>query len=415
MERRFANYVMLQCTNDVRVGSYLETVSGTRLMAKTHPFDLFRGGFSDLIRPPPDNIPTLDVLRSMAILLVFSAHVGGVFEASPRVSKLPLIYFGWSGVDLFFVLSGLLIGTQLWKEVQRSGRIQVGVFLLRRGLRIWPLYFSLAALLGAEILFAGRSPSGLWSDVLFLSNYFHNQIGGGWSLSTEEQFYVLAPVCISISALKVKPRHLWLLPVAGLLVPLISRAISMAHSALNEADLRQKLYFPSHTHSDGLLIGMLLGWFVVFHPALVRSTRIRVFASAVLFVVGIGLYLVSHVLFNFTALALIFGAATCLGMGLATTPWILNWRGFYLISRLSYGVYLNHFGILPRIHAVLWAWRLQAGEVGFWICFAISLVVCLGFAALTFQLIEWPFLQIRSRWLASRKRRQLAMNPVGSA
>src|SRR5580698_8313501 len=90
--------------------------------------ELFSGGLRDLARPPRGNVPLLDVLRSVAILLVFSTHFSGEFNASERVLKYPFIYYGWSGVDLFFVLSGFLIGGQLWKEVKKNGQIRVGTF-----------------------------------------------------------------------------------------------------------------------------------------------------------------------------------------------------------------------------------------------------------------------------------------------
>ena len=109
----------------------------------------------------------------------------------------PFVRWGWTGVDLFFVLSGLLIGTQLWRELDRTGDIRVGRFLLRRGLRIWPLYTSLVVSIFGEVVFLGRDGSGLWSDAAYLSNYFHCQIGGSWSLSTEEQFYILAPISLA--------------------------------------------------------------------------------------------------------------------------------------------------------------------------------------------------------------------------
>src|SRR5438874_2060458 len=75
----------------------------------------FRNARLDLKESPPGNLPCLDVLRSAAILLVLNLHVGEFF--SSRVRNLPFVFYGWSGVDLFFVLSGFLIGEQLWKEL----------------------------------------------------------------------------------------------------------------------------------------------------------------------------------------------------------------------------------------------------------------------------------------------------------
>ena len=380
-----------------------------------HFFGLFRGAARDLMRRPPGNIAALDVLRSVAILLVFTGHFGAEFAASSRVSKLPLFYFGWTGVDLFFVLSGLLIGTQLWRELQKTGTIRIGRFLLRRGLRIWPLYFGFLALIVGEVIFAGRSPDGLLSDALFVSNYFHNQIGGGWSLSTEEQFYILAPVTISILAWRIKPLQMWILPAVAFFLPAAARAFRISSTTLSEPDLRQQLYYPFYTHSEGLAIGLLLAWLAVFHLGSLLTAPRRITAALMLFAGGF-LYFFGHLLFNFSALALIYGALTWYALSLQTASSILNWHGFYLISRLSYGMYLNHFGLLPRLHAALGGWRARGGEPTFWACYLICLLASMTFAALTFQLIEWPFLQIRSRWLGhSRATREASrMTPVGS-
>lgn len=365
--------------------------------------NLFRGAVQDLRVRPRGNVPTLDVLRSIAILVVFSGHYGFDFQGKHWVQALPMFFWGWTGVDLFFVLSGYLIGSQLWKEIKRTDRIRIGRFLLRRGLRIWPLYYAFVAFVGFEGFF-GRNIGGLWSDACFLSNYFHCQVGGGWSLSTEEQFYILAPLSIALFALVLKPRRLWIVPVGGLLVLLVNRAVVMHYSTLSVADLRQKLYLPMATHADGLAIGLLLAWFTVFYPALIKSKRFRLSACAAMVVVGGVLYAINQVLFNYTALGLVFGAAALWGIGLEKTPKLLDWHGFYIISRLSYGMYLNHIGLLSRLRELLLPLRQKGGEPAFWLLYFASILVSLGIAFVTFQLIEWPFLQIRARWLASDKK-----------
>ncbi len=371
-------------------------------MGLTSIAGLFRGAVHDLRVRPRGNVPTLDVLRSIAILVVFSGHFGAEFHAQRWVLALPMFYWGWSGVDLFFVLSGFLIGTQLWKELKRSGGIRIGRFLLRRGLRIWPLYYAFVAFVGAQWFF-GRTNGGIWSDACFLSNYFHCQIGGGWSLSTEEQFYILAPVSIALFSLILKPQRLWVLPVGGLFLLLMNRAIAIHISTLSIAALRQKLYYPIATHADGLAIGLLLAWFGVFYPALIQSSRLRLWTCFGMVVVGIGLYAANRLLFSFTTLALVFGAAALWGIGLKKTPKLLDWHGFYLCSRLSYGMYLNHFGLLPRLYSVFGGLRTKGGEVAFWLLYVVCVLISMGVAFVTFQLIEWPFLQIRARWLESQK------------
>jgi peptidoglycan/LPS O-acetylase OafA/YrhL len=358
-------------------------------------------------------VPALDVLRSLAILLVFSAHYSFEFQAVPWVQALPVFDRGWVGVDLFFVLSGYLIGRQLWKEAKRSGSIQVGRFLLRRGLRIWPLYYSLVALLAVEGLF-GRNVSGLWADACFLSNEFHNRVGGGWSLSSEEQFYILAPVTMAFLARWFKPRHLWVLPVGGLIVLLIDRRIVIQMEAHVDNPLSH-LFVPLHTHADGLAIGGLLAWVAVFHPEIIRSKRLRLLICAAMVVVGVGLYNVRRPLFSLTSLALIFGAATLFGVGLERTPKLLDWWGFYLISRLSFGMYLNQFGLLEHLGRLWLVARVEGGEPAFWAFYPLCVLASMAVAFVTFQLIEWPFLQIRARWLGSKQQPQPQFAPEASS
>ncbi|MFZ0795043.1 MAG: acyltransferase, partial [Candidatus Korobacteraceae bacterium] len=286
--------------------------------------EFFRGAVHDLRIRPRGNVPALDVLRSLAILLVFTAHYGAAFQAVPRVQALPIFNWGWTGVDLFFVLSGFLIGGQLWKEVDRTHRIQIGRFLLRRGLRIWPLYYAFVAWVAFEGLF-GRSLSGLWSDVFFLSNNFHNQIGGGWSLSTEEQFYIVAPVSIALFSRIINPRRLWILPVVGMFFVVISRALAIQY----EAHLPSDLYKTMYAHSDGLAVGAILAWCSVYRPQVIRSRWLRWSVCVALVAAAVGLHFLDRELFAFTALALMFGAATLLGLGLKRTPKLLDWHGFY--------------------------------------------------------------------------------------
>lgn len=366
-----------------------------------------RNGIQDLTHPPARNIANLDILRSLAILLVFSGHFGGEFHASPAFLKLPPIYFGWTGVDLFFVLSGYLIGAQIWKEIQKTGTVELGRFLLRRGLRIWPLYFSFVLLIAAEGILFHRNCSGLWADATFLSDYFHHQVGGGWSLSTEEQFYIFFPLVI-LALAKIFPfrRAGWLLPVAALALLPLFRELTLRHyAALPLAQVRDMMYYPIHTHADGLAAGVLIAWVQTFHPNILGSTTRNVILGLSSMCFGVALYVVNRDVFSFSSLAFIFGGMAILAIGIAV-PWprfiVLT---FYLISRLSYGIYLNHFGLLPWLMKALARWQGGSAPI-FLFSYLLSFTACLAFAFLTFLLIEHPFLVLRERWLKRAVTRQ---------
>jgi peptidoglycan/LPS O-acetylase OafA/YrhL len=356
--------------------------------------ELWRGAWDHLRHRAPDNVPGLDFLRSCAILLVFTGHASEAFGAPHWFSRLPISNYGWTGVDLFFVLSGLLIGTQLWKELKRTGDIRIGRFLMRRGFRIWPLYSAFVLLAAAEVLLLGHSGSGLWADATYLSNYFHNQIGGSWSLSTEEQFYILAPLTLALCIRFLRLERMWLIPAVAPLILIGSRFWTMSqHSSLTVQQLDQVLYFPIHTHADGLAIGLLLAWLVVMRPNWIGSAKFRRFAAAGALLAGGALYVVKPILTNFTALGLIYAALVLLSLGGARTPRIVNWHGFYIVSRLSYGIYLNHLGLMAMGKPFK-----ADGSPTFFLYYAVTLLLSIAVAALTFTLIEWPFLWLRDRW-----------------
>jgi peptidoglycan/LPS O-acetylase OafA/YrhL len=368
---------------------------------KTKILSAFRDSLDDLFHPPQSNIAALDVLRSAAILLVFTGHYVGAFHASPVVQNFPLFRWGWTGVDLFFVLSGLLIGSQLYKELNRTGRIRIGHFLLRRGLRIWPLYYGFV-IFAALGYVAGKSIAGIWSDIFFLSNFFRCHVEGGWSLSTEEQFYIITPILLSLFAIKLSPRRMWVVPCLAIAALITTRAWVVAHSALPEHLLRQKLYFPIYTHADGLAVGVFLAWLVTFHKDRLRSKLFAALVAAAMFICGLALYGIKPLLLNFTALGLIYGSLELYGISALPLPSVVRWRGFYLVSRLSFGLYLNHMGMFSLLSPLLSGWS-NHGILGSWTVYLLCLGACLLVAAMTFILIERPFLVIRARWVDREK------------
>src|SRR4051812_44086102 len=85
----------------------------------------------------------LDVLRAVGILLVLGRHSPLAPRAAGHFEKFSKYWacIGWSGVDLFFVLSGFLIGGLLFQEIKTHGSLDIRRFLIRRAFKIWPTYF----------------------------------------------------------------------------------------------------------------------------------------------------------------------------------------------------------------------------------------------------------------------------------
>jgi peptidoglycan/LPS O-acetylase OafA/YrhL len=388
-------------------------------MAKASPtlVDRFvREPLADLARPPRGQVPALDVLRAVAVLLVILVHTRGLYVEvlgqTTAVTSSALVKYGWSGVDLFFVLSGFLIGKQLWREVDGSKTVDVKRFVLRRGFRIWPLYFSFCF---ASLLIPGRAIFPFvrwWQDFTFTSNYFHEElVRGSWSLATEEQFYILTPLLLLFGSRRLgslrayRPYLYALLAVFPLLraVTWLSLVGSFSHhdSALWVA----RIYLPFHLHADTLVMGLILSNLAASgekDPAFGRS----LWLLPVLAAVALPLVIVQREVFSFTVVALLFGSAARFAISPhARRVPLLGSRLFYVLSRLSFAMYLAHryfeSWVLDGVvgHAGITSTGLQ-----FVVVYLGLVTVSALFALVTFCLIEHPFLAMRERVMDGPRR-----------
>ncbi|MFY9854184.1 MAG: acyltransferase [Terracidiphilus sp.] len=386
---------------------------------------LFSGSVAELLHPPASQIPFLDGLRSAAVLLVISAHLSAKFAAAygPNLySRLPFVANGWIGVDLFFVLSGFFIGGQLWKERRDSGSVAVGRFILRRGLRIWPLYFFtfFCVLIFALTIghYAATKEYG-WSDLVFLTNFYnHGIVMGSWSLCIEEQFYIVAPLMLYFTSRHVRTIRMYRPWLWGLLllIPII-RAVIWVHGTGHffqpSAELFSPIYFGSITHCDGLVMGLIISNLWVTREKPVSKFATPGILVAVAAALMIGLRELQKGIFDFSGLALLFGSLVWFGIQRKTA--IFNSRIFYWISRLSYGMYLNHEymcpwivnSVLPRLPFTA-RLPLLANLVGV----ALIVMLSIAVAIVTFCGVEYPFLQIRKSVLGHHKDRPASLQSV---
>lgn len=367
---------------------------------------LFRGAWRELAVPLEKRNPFLDGLRAIAILLVINAHQAAAFAVQfgkNTYNRFPLTSDGWMGVDLFFVLSGFFIGSQLWRELSETGTISFGRFMLRRGLRIWPLYFFVFAAVSIIFVPAALFPRYGWSDIVFLSNYFrHGIVGGSWSLSSEEQFYILAPLSLLLFAKRSAGAYRW--GLLGLLVAELGIRMAIfyhltGHLFVRNPNAMKVMYFPFHTHCDGLIAGMLIANLVAYtDPIKAKNLPWLAIAAGLLMLLAVFVFHFESL--NFCALAVFFGGIVWLSTQ-RVIP-IFNAHIFYVLSRLSYGMYLNHqymgSWVVKHVSPVLL--RLPFGHAGATALSSLTLV-CMSTAlsALTFALIEHPFLVLRTALL----------------
>lgn len=315
--------------------------------------------------------PALDGVRGLAILLVLIWHLCGfaVLPGGRHLDTLPLLRIGWSGVDLFFVLSGFLLGGILidQKEVAGFGLI----FYARRFFRIIPLY---VVVLGAFFLIQYLDPIALrWglhdkygdlpvtSYLTFSQNIFipiqntfgANFIAPTWSLAIEEQFYLLAPALI------------WCVPRRFLLaVLLVGILICVAFRCAVYHWFSGSYFFATYTllpcRADALLIGVLCAWTCRNAPWVVRENWFS-FLFGALAVGWVSLSIFSGfqnkfmILFGMTLLAAFYGA---LLLALSSFSWPRLGRVFSFsllrqIGKISYGIYLLNFAFFGAVFGIV--------------------------------------------------------------
>jgi len=336
----------------------------------------------------------LDFIRGIAILMVVDFHTSG----SPfRTLCMWLGYqdhIGVLGVDIFFVLSGFLVGGLLMKEWKVRRGIDGKRFLIRRGFKIWPQYYFY---LGVMLLSGHRTLSFLWGNLLNIQNY----VGGvahTWSLAIEEHCYLLLTLCMVIAARrKVSVRGLFwfLFAVCALEIPFRYWLVTHGHH----------VFLPTHARLDSIGDGVLLA--MLFHFAPERFDRLRsltwlwVLCLVVGLVVFRGHYASRFILAETHDASTLIAISTLLLLyrplsGGRTHNWVYRlvaWIGVY-----SYGIYLWHLSVVKPAEAFF----ERHSIIPFWIATILIRALEIGIGVLTTRLCEMPALRLRDRLFPRR-------------
>lgn len=357
-----------------------------------------------------DRKPGLDLLRAMAILWVmpFHSYIAGYMGGGV------LRWSGWMGVDLFFALSGFLIGSQVFNALVSTGSVDFVDFYLRRGFRTLPAYF---VMLGIYIAWpsmreaAGMMP--LWQFFTYTLNIFIDPNRGAfshaWSLCVEEQFYLLFPLLALLLTRTRRLVHAVALIAALVLGGMALRAWLWLHFVgplqasgreAGDAYLRL-LYYPTYARLDDLLGGIFL--------AAVRSYQRPAWAwiernANTILLAGIVLTGLCMWGFNgqqrFGFAANVFGypmlavAMSALVAGAASERSVLagiRVPGAAWVAAASYSLYLTHKMVYGQLHGRFAPW---VDGHGVWTVLVYIVAVFVVGAALHY-LVERPFLSLR--------------------
>lgn len=351
-------------------------------------------------------IPQLDGLRGVAIAMVVVFHYGGISAVWMGVPKwvniaLTPAAVGWSGVDLFFVLSGFLIGGILI-DARESGNY-FRVFYARRVCRIFPLYFAflvpvfLISHFGRQTLWA----TPWWTCTTFSQNIWmaiHNDTGSvgtgiTWSLAIEEQFYLLLPAVIYF----VKPSQLpWVIGGGIVAAPVIRTGIFMANPHLTAPLL---VLLPCRM--DSLLLGVATAHFLRQPGAweFIHSHRRHLWTVIELLTASCAVFLLHPtvtyppmMLVGYDCLALLFSCILVASLVDQRLGRVLQAKWLIGLGGIAYGVYLIHMLTFNRV------WFITGSHSALLVT-GLSLVMTILIAKMSWNWFEKPFVRLGHRMI----------------
>jgi peptidoglycan/LPS O-acetylase OafA/YrhL len=354
----------------------------------------------------------LDLLRAAAIMLVLMTHYSGFVSGQATFGVVGKV--GWAGVDLFFVLSGYLIGNQLLAPAARGEALSLKAFFVRRLLRTLPNYY---VVLAVYWLFPGPPLGGStmaapWRFLTFTQNVglaYGQTFTHSWSLCIEEQFYLLLPlVVLALARIGFPVRLAWGLLAGAIAAGMATRAAAFAlhgHDAF-----MAEVYYSSVCRADELLPGVAIALLRNFHPhAFARLLRHANALCAAGLAMSAGVLTCIHLdwpttlvtsTFGFSLAALSFGLLSLSALAPHCILNRLDIPGAPQLALWSYAVYLVHKPVfmalrpqLERLHAdanapVTVVAVMAAGIAGGWVLY---------------RCVEVPFMRLRARWTSTHR------------
>jgi len=340
----------------------------------------------------------LDGVRFICITAVLWHHAGFKDYGSLR-----LLERGFLGVDFFFVLSGFLITTLLLREEARKGSFSFRGFYWRRFLRIIPVYFfvvTLSTLYFGVIKGQSEALQRAPFYYLFLSNFLTSHtplLGPTWSLSVEEQYYVVWPL---LMALVPRP---WLVPVVSLGVTANVVGAAGGFDWFVDTPFTQGFFvlkLPNATYAP-ILLGSLTA--ILLHRPRSYGLLSKALAhrlTPIPLVLGLSLLcqfgpvdlrglpnLAIHCLMSALLISLVTNERNCFGP-------LLNWSPLVRIGQVSYGLYLYH---LVGLHVATVGQKAVFGATNPWANLFLMYAVSMVMAELSHRTLEAYFRSFRNR------------------
>ena len=359
---------------------------------------------------PTGRLAQLDFLRATAVLLVIGNHSAICPpETSFYLNKITTVWYrgGWTGVDLFFVISGFLIAGLLFNEYKKRGDINIKRFLIRRAFKIYPAFWFLILatltvnILSGEAIYRG----GFLSEMLFVQNYYPGIWQHTWSLAVEEHFYIFLSLLFLVflflgrksdkNSFDFIPKIFVTIAVACLLLRFVT---TLYVGFIYEVTIVQ-----THLRIDSLFFGVLLSFFWNFRglsdsPFLQKNKFLIGLAGVCCFVPAFIFELKETFWLETIGLTMLYFGGGLLLLALLKSDFGDNkfLRRAAEIGKYSYSIYLwnlpTHVWLTKYTDLAVENWFL------YWVLYLTGTFL-LGIG--TAKLIEYPILRLRDRLMPS--------------
>jgi peptidoglycan/LPS O-acetylase OafA/YrhL len=335
-------------------------------------------------------IPGLDGLRAISIVLVLGGHLAGTRNCYSAALYGKFGDLANLGVRVFFVISGYLITTLLLKEYAKTQTVSLKNFYIRRTLRIFPAFYTF--LLAMTFVQAWGLISLKSGDLLhaftYTTNYHYDSswwIGHTWSLSVEEQFYLLWPALLLLLGIR---RGLYAAGAVVFMAPVVRIAVWYLWPA-QRAGIGWSFPTIADTIATGCLLAGTRGW-LELQPWYRKLLDTRWFAVVPLMIIAVnakpGGRLRMSVLETVVNLLIAACVARCAAKTDGPVAMFLNSRPAVAIGIVSYSLYLWQQPFLNRHSA------------GWFAAFPVNIVLAVLAALLSYLVVEKPLLDLRGRF-----------------
>ena len=358
----------------------------------------------------------LDLMRAIAILMVVLGHSLWLFPPSQKFIYQIFVLFGFFGVEIFFVLSGFLIGKILYQLYVKNdfSITQVFHFLKRRWFRTLPNYFLILLLNIIVATLLGYSIDSLWKYFFFLQNFNTAMLPfftESWSLSVEEFAYIVLPFFLLILGAFSKPKdksRFYLFTVITLVIIFFCNKIHYQDTTTNTNLTQWNVSLKSVViyRLDSIFIGVLCSWIYFNYTSVWQKSKKLLFVLGVVFFmflfVGIGrlgLFIETHsLLWNVFYLPFVSITVACF------LPFLSEWKEersiiskpITFISFISYSIYLLHYSIVLQLMKYYFPINSQ-NTLGLGLFLLIYFGITFFLSYLVYRFYEKPMMNLRDK------------------